>query len=78
MLVDLQCSNRETILKDDCACTVINQIIVNCQWRAVAKINLDDDDIVSPNRGLIKFPTVGLNSVIKISDLASRWGWEGI
>ena len=44
----------------------------------MAKINLDVDDIVSPNRGLIKFPTVGLNSVIKISDLALRWGWEGI
>ena len=79
MLVDLQCSNRETKLKDDCACTVINQIIINCQWRAVAKINLDVDDIVSPNRGLIKFPTIGLNSLIKISDLASHsyWGGDG-
>ena len=39
-----------------------------------AKINLDVDDIVSPNRGLTKFPTIGLDSVIKVSDLATEVG----
>ena len=48
--------NRAAILKSEGACTVINQIMTNGQYIAVAKINSGaDENIISPNNysGLI-------------------------